>query len=79
MSQFVVPALTITGRDDVKIATFNGTPFVISMIQNGQVEMNIGENLDWIAHGMLDSHMRRLCGLDIVADPKIPLGVKIVI
>lgn len=75
MSQFVVPALTITGRDDVKIATFNGTPFVISMIQNGQVEMNIGENLDWIAHGMLDSHMRRLCGLDIVADPKIPLMI----
>jgi ribose transport system substrate-binding protein len=73
MSQFVVPALTITGRAaDVKIATFNGTPFVLDLIQDGQVEMDIGENLDWIAHGVLDSHMRRLCGLQVVNDPKIP-------
>jgi ribose transport system substrate-binding protein len=72
MSQFVVPALTITGRTDVKVATFNGTPFVLDLIQEGQVEMDIGENLDWIAHGLLDSHMRRLCGLQLVNDPKIP-------
>ena len=57
----------------MKIATFNGTPFVIDMIQNGQVEMDIGENLDWIAYGMLDAQMRRLCGLAEVNDPKIPL------
>lgn len=76
MAQFVVPALTITGKSDaVKVATFNGTPFVLGMIQNGQVEMDIGENLDWIAHGLLDSHMRRLCGLAEVKDPKIPLLV----
>ena len=73
MAQFVVPAITITGKgEQVKIATFNGTPFVLGMIQNGQVEMDIGENLDWIAHGVLDSHMRRLCGLTVVNDPKIP-------
>jgi ribose transport system substrate-binding protein len=72
MSQFVVPALTITGRADVKVATFNGTPFVLDLIQDGQVEMDVGENLDWIAHGVLDSHMRRLCGLQVVNDPKIP-------
>jgi ribose transport system substrate-binding protein len=73
MSQFVVPALTITGRAaDVKVATFNGTPFVLDLIQDGQVEMDVGENLDWIAHGVLDSHMRRLCGLTVVNDPKIP-------
>ena len=34
MSQFVVPAITITGAGDrVKIATFNGTPFVLGLIQ----------------------------------------------
>ncbi len=76
MSQFVVPALTITGRSgDVKVATFNGTPFVIGMIQEGQVEMDVGENLDWIAHGIADSHMRRLCGLEVPEDPKIPLMI----
>jgi ribose transport system substrate-binding protein len=59
----------------VKIATFNGTPFVIGMIQEGQVEMDVGENLDWIAHGILDAEMRMLCGLPEVKDPKIPLYI----
>jgi len=72
MSQFVLPALAITGRQ-LPIATFNGTPFVIDLIQQGQVEMDIGENLDWISYGVLDSHMRRLCGLTVPSDPKIPL------
>ncbi len=74
LSQFVVPALQITGTQDrVKVATFNGTPFVLDMIRNGQVEMDVGENLDWIAHGLLDAQMRILCGLEAVADPKIPM------
>jgi ribose transport system substrate-binding protein len=76
MAQFVVPALTITGKSDsVKIVTFNGTPFVIGMIQQGQVEMDVGENLDWIAHGIIDAEMRMLCGLPPVTDPKIPLYI----
>ncbi len=57
----------------MKIATFNGTPFVLDMIQNGQVEMDVGENLDWIAYGLLDAQMRLICGLPPVTDPKIPL------
>ena len=63
MSQFVVPALTITGRKDVKIATFNGTPFVIDLIQKGSVEMDVGESLGWIARSILDGYMRDMCGL----------------
>jgi ribose transport system substrate-binding protein len=64
MSQFVVPALTITGRKGkVKIATFNGTPFVIDMIQKGEVEMDVGESLGWIARSVLDGYMREMCGL----------------
>lgn len=73
MTQFVVPAVTITGSQDrVKIDAFNGTPFVVGMVQKGQVEMDIGENLDWIAHSILDSEMRRICGLPVPKDPKIP-------
>ena len=73
MAQFVVPAVTITGSQDrVKIDAFNGTPFVIGLVQTGQVEMDIGENLDWIGHSILDSEMRRVCGLPLVSDPKIP-------
>jgi ribose transport system substrate-binding protein len=73
MAQFVVPAVTITGSTErVKIDAFNGTPFVLGLVQTGQVEMDIGENLDWIGHSILDSEMRRVCGLPLVSDPKIP-------
>ena len=55
LTQWVVPAVTITGRTDkVKIATFNGTPFAIGLVQEGKVEVDIGENLDWIGHAVVD-------------------------
>ena len=61
---FVLPALTITGRkDSVKIATFNGTPFVIDLVRRGDVEMDVGESLRWLADATLDGYMRGPCGL----------------
>ncbi len=76
MSQFVVPAVTITGAQDrVKIDAFNGTPFVLGLIQQGQVEMDIGENLDWIGHAIIDAEMRIVCGLPPVANPRIPFYI----
>lgn len=76
MSSFVVPAITITGKsEDVKVATFNGTPFVIDFVREGQVEMDVGENLDWIAHAMIDAEMRILCDLEPVRDSKVPLFI----
>lgn len=61
MSQFVLPALAITGKRGIPIATFNGTPFVIDMIQNGDVTMDVGESLGWIGRSTLDAYMRDLC------------------
>lgn len=76
MSQFVLPALTITGHtEDVKIATFNGTPFIIDMIRQGQVEMDIGESLGWIARSTLDGYMRELCGLETYDTLGVPLFI----
>ena len=76
MSTFVTPAIAISGkRDSVKVATFNGTPFVLDLIREGTVEMDIGENLDWIAHAMLDAEMRLLCDLPTIVDSKVPLRV----
>ncbi len=69
MSQFVIPALTITGKKgQIPIATFNGTPFVLDMVRNGDVQMNIGESLGWIARSAIDAEMRDLCGMDDVPD-----------
>ena len=76
MSQFVVPAVTVTGAATrVKIDAFNGTPFVLGLLQGGKVQMDIGENLDWIGHALIDAEMRIVCGLPQVHDPKIPFYI----
>lgn len=73
MSQFVVPAVELTFKSDaVKIATSNGTPFVLDFIRNGQVEMDIGESLDWIARATIDGYMRKLAGLPMPKDIGVP-------
>ncbi len=73
MSGFVVPGVRIAGKSEqVKIATFNGTPFVIDFIQQGQVEMDVGESLGWISRAIVDSHMRTLCGLEEPAELNVP-------
>ena len=65
MTQFVVPAITAAGMlDKVHIATFNGTPFALKMMQDGDsVRMDIGENLDWLASANMDQIMRTMLGL----------------
>jgi ribose transport system substrate-binding protein len=76
MSQFVVPALRITGSEGtVKVASFNGTPFVLDMIRQGQVEMDIGESLGWAGYAAIDNIMRMLCGKPEVAKLNVPLLV----
>ena len=59
----------------MKIDAFNGTPFVLGLVQEGKVEMDIGENLDWIGHAIIDAEMRIVCGLPQVPDPKIPFYI----
>ncbi|XDB00456.1 sugar ABC transporter substrate-binding protein (plasmid) [Sulfitobacter sp. LCG007] len=76
MSQFVVPALRLTGKlGQVKVATFNGTPFVLDFIQQGAVSMDIGESLDWIAYATVDGHMRDLCGLPAPEKLNVPFYI----
>jgi ribose transport system substrate-binding protein len=76
MSQFVVPAITLTGASDrVKITSFNGTPFVIGYVQQGKVDMDVGESLDWSARGIMDAEMRLIGGLEPVKDPHTPVHI----
>ncbi|WP_306256589.1 sugar ABC transporter substrate-binding protein [Pararhizobium sp. IMCC21322] len=76
MSQFVIPALRLAGKlGDVKVATFNGTPFVLDFIQQGYVDMNIGESLDWIAYATIDGHMRDLCDLPVPDKLNVPFYI----
>lgn len=76
MSQFVVPALRLTGKlGKVKVATFNGTPFVLDFIQQGAVSMDIGESLDWIAYATVDANARDLCGLPVPEKLNVPFYI----
>lgn len=72
MSQFVVPALRIAAAD-VPIASFNGTPFVLDMIREGTVEMNVGESLGWAGYAAVDALMRTACGMEVPESLGIPL------
>ncbi|KPF42175.1 sugar ABC transporter substrate-binding protein [Rhizobium sp. AAP43] len=76
MSQFVIPALRITGSEGaVKVASYNGTPFVLDMVREGQVQMDIGESLGWSGYAAVDNIMRMLCGLPSVKKLNSPLLV----
>ena len=76
MSQFVVPALRLTGKTgQVKVGTFNGTPFVLDFIQQGDVDMDIGESLDWIAYATVDGHLRDACGLKSPTALNVPFFI----
>lgn len=66
MTQFVAAALRTTGRSArVPQASFNGSTFALSFVKQGTVQMDIGENEDWIAHAMLDADMRAAAGLKV--------------
>jgi ribose transport system substrate-binding protein len=66
MSQFIVPAIQIA-QSDAKIVSYNGTPFVLDMMRDGDiVEMNVGESLGWVGYAGVDANMRLLCGLEAV-------------
>lgn len=73
MSQFVVPGLRIAGATDVGIASFNGTPFVLDMIREDTVQMDVGESLGWAGYAAVDAQMRLLCGLPVPESLGIPL------
>lgn len=63
MSQFIVPAIQIAGSD-ARIVSYNGTPFVLDMLRDGDiVEMIVGESLGWVGYAGVDVNMRALCGL----------------
>jgi ribose transport system substrate-binding protein len=79
MSQFVVPAIQLGGGiTRVKVATFNGTPGILRMIQTGDtVEMIVGENETHLGYAAMDQAMRLMTGVNPIADGDygIPLRV----
>jgi ribose transport system substrate-binding protein len=75
MCQWVVPAITAAHRQGkVFVATYNGTPFVLKDIQDGNiVRMDLAENLDWLGWADMDAAMRVLAGLKPPTDEQTAL------
>jgi ribose transport system substrate-binding protein len=72
MAQFVVPAIQIAGST-AKMVSYNGTPFVLDMLRDGDVvEMVVGESLGWVGMAGVDANMRVLCGLPAVTQLNTP-------
>jgi ribose transport system substrate-binding protein len=77
MSQFAVPAIVAArAADRVQIATFNGTPFVLELLQDGEVvAMDAGENLAWVGWASMDQAFRVIAGERPVRSERTPLRV----
>jgi ribose transport system substrate-binding protein len=76
-SPFAEAAIRAAGKTGrVKISTFNGTPEILKKVKDGDIiAMDVGENLDWIAHAIMDQSMRIIGGLKPVKNPRVPLRV----
>jgi ribose transport system substrate-binding protein len=79
MAQFVVPGIQLGGGiARIKVATYNGTPGILRMIQTGDtVEMIVGENETHLGYAAMDQAMRLTTGVAPIADGDygIPLRV----
>jgi ribose transport system substrate-binding protein len=77
MSQFAVPAIRASAAAErVRIATFNGTPFVLGMLQEEDVvDMDVGENLAWVGWASMDQAFRLIAGQRAVESEHTPLRV----
>jgi ribose transport system substrate-binding protein len=79
MAQFAVPAIQLGGGiTRVKVATFNGTPGILRMIQTGDtVEMIVGENEAHLGYAAMDQAMRLMSGVKPLGsgDYGIPLRI----
>ncbi len=72
MSQFVRQGLNAAGRDDIQIASYNGTPGSLDLLRAGGMQMNVGESLGWVGWAGVDANMRLLCGKGKVTEINTP-------
>jgi ribose transport system substrate-binding protein len=73
---FASAAIRAAGRTGkVKISTFNGTPEMLKEVGKGIINMDVGENLEWIGYAIVDQSMRIIGGLEPVKSEHVPVRV----
>ncbi|GAA2865823.1 hypothetical protein GCM10010472_24010 [Pseudonocardia halophobica] len=76
MALYAAPGIKqAAGGRSVPIYTFNGTPSILKMVQDGQVAMDAAENPDWVAYVNIDVAFRAMLGAEPVAAESGPLRV----
>ncbi|MFE5704757.1 sugar ABC transporter substrate-binding protein [Rhodococcus koreensis] len=77
MTQWVVPAIKAANRvGKVHIATENGQPFVLKMMQDEDIiRMDVGQGLEWTGWAVMDQIMRSMAGVPTLGKQSIPLRV----
>jgi ribose transport system substrate-binding protein len=77
MSQFAAPGVISAGKKgSVQIVTFNGTPFVLKMIQDKNVvTADIGEDTQWLGWAIMDQVLRAATGVPLIKDERTALRV----
>jgi ribose transport system substrate-binding protein len=66
MASYAVAGITAAGKQgQVKVVTFNGTPAVLRMIQDGDiVAMDVGESLEGAGFAAMDNAFRLMAGME---------------
>lgn len=66
MASYVVAGITAAGKQgQVQVVTFNGTPAVLKMIQDGDiVTMDVGESLEGAGFAAMDNAFRLMAGME---------------
>lgn len=75
--QFVLPGITAAGATNrVKVATFNGTPFVLDDIAKGNtVIADVGESTRWLGRALADQLFRVVTGTKPLVNEHTPYRV----
>ncbi len=76
MALYAAPGIQqAAGGREVPIYTFNGTPSILKMVQDGSVAMDVAENPDWVAYVNIDVAFRAMLGAPPVAAESGPVRV----
>ncbi|MDP9830590.1 sugar ABC transporter substrate-binding protein [Kineosporia succinea] len=76
MALYAIPGIKQAASNrEVPIYSFNGTPSILKLVQDGSVAMDVAENPDWVAYVNIDTAFRAMLGADPIAKASGPLRV----
>jgi len=74
MALYAAPGIKQAAANrDVPIYTFNGTPSILSMVESGDVSVDVAENPSWVALVNMDVAFRAMLGADPIKGESGPL------